>query len=375
MKILNISSVPVTYSGGTERVIFELSKEFSKKHKVTILQTNLYEERKKIKKYSKIGEINIITCKNDKFLGGFGYSKEFKNVLKKIWKAYDIIHIYGHGRFTSNFSLNFLKNKKPLVYSAHGFFHDKRHQVFKKIYNIYFKKVLKKVQPFCIALTEIEKQQYLKFGIKKEKITIIPGGITCQKLKIKNISKLKKEYFEGKEKDKIMLYVGRIHESKGLKYIIQAIKNLDIKFIIIGKDTGYKKELEKLIKKEQVGKKVKFLGRLNEKELKEMYNLCNFFILFSSWEGFGLTVIEAMSAGKPVIVSDKGALPLIVENGKTGFIVKYPNIKELNTKIKFFIKNTSLIKSMGKNAEKFSKQFNWKNITKKHLDIYNKLTK
>ena len=375
MKILNICSVPVTFPGGSEKVILEISKKLSKKNQVTILQTNLYEKGKKFAKHSKIGKIKIITCKNDFFLGGYGYSKEFKQVLKKIWKDYDIIHVTGHGRFTTNFSLNFLKNKKPLLFSAHGFFHDKKYKKFKDLHDIIFKELIKRSSPHCIALTEIEKEKFKSFGVPEKNISILPGGIELKKVKKFNMAKLRTKYVGKNKKDKIMLYVGRVHESKGNQYVIKAIKNLNVQFLIAGKDAGHAQYLQNLIEKEKVGEKVKILGAVSDKELEELYALTDFFVLFSAWEGFGLVIIEAMNAEKPVLVSDRGSLPLLVKNKQTGFIVKYKDVKELSKKIKFLSENDQIRKKMGKNAKQFSKKFSWENLAKEHLKIYNNLKK
>ena len=168
MKILNICSVPVTYQGGSERVILELSKRMAKENNVTILQTSLYEDDIFIGQ-TKIDGIEIITCKNDRYLGGYGYSKEFKKTLKRIYKDFDIIHIYGYGRFTSNFSMKFLHKRKPFLFSSHGFFHDKKHSIFKKIHNILFSRLMKKAD-CCCALSEVEKEQYISFGVNENKI-------------------------------------------------------------------------------------------------------------------------------------------------------------------------------------------------------------
>ena len=370
MKILKICSVPVTFPGGSEKVILELSKKMSKKNQVTILQTNLYEEGKKIKKTSKIGRIKVITCKNDFFLGGYGYSKEFKRILKRIWEEYDIIHIYGHGRFTTNFSLNFLKNKKPILFSPHGFFHDKKHKKFKKLHDVIFRGLLKKAKPHCIALTEIEKRRFMDFGVPEKNISILPGGIELKKVKKFNLSQLRTKYLKKNKGKKIMLYVGRVHESKGNQYVIKAIKDLDIHFLIAGKDAGYSDFLKELAKKEGIANKVTLLGMVSDSELEELYALTDFFILFSSWEGFGLVVIEAMNAEKPVIVSDRGSLPLLVKDNQTGFIVKYEDVGELTKKIKLLSEDDKFRKEMGKNAKQFSKKFSWEQLTQDHLKIY-----
>ena len=85
MKILHVSSARVDYPGGTEKVILEISTRQALNHEVTILQTNLYEENKKFEPVENRGDIKVITCQNDFFLGGFGYSSDFKKKLRKIF--------------------------------------------------------------------------------------------------------------------------------------------------------------------------------------------------------------------------------------------------------------------------------------------------
>lgn len=369
MKILQISSVPVTYSGGTEKVVLELSKELSKKYEVTILQTNLYENNKKFKKNSKIGNIKIITCKNDKFMGGFGYSKEFKETLKKIWQEYDVIHIHGHGRFTSSYALNLIRKKKPIIYTAHGFFHSPKSGKIKKIYNLFFKLLVNKAK-FLIALTDLEKKEYLKLGAKKNKIKVIPNWIDLNKF-----SKGKKIKFPFENKFPVLLYVGRIHESKGLQYVIRAIKELNINLFIVGKDNGYKKELEKIINNLGLNKKVKFGGEINQQSLINHYQSADFFILFSEWEGFGIVVLEAMASELPVIVSDRGALPILIDQRKNGLIAKFKDVKDLKDKINLLLNDKKLTAKIKINEKQFVKQFDLKKIIKQYEKLYEEAIK
>ena len=77
MKILQISSVPVTYSGGTEKVVWEISKRLAKRNKITVLQTTLYDPEKKAGRTYK-EKVEIVTFKNELFLGGYGFSPYFK---------------------------------------------------------------------------------------------------------------------------------------------------------------------------------------------------------------------------------------------------------------------------------------------------------
>ncbi len=362
MKILQISSAKVTYPGGTEKVVLELSEELSKKHEVTILQTNLYEENSKFEKMSKIGKVKIITCKNDYFLGGFGYSKEFKEVLKNIWKKYDIIHVHGHGRFTTDFAVRFIKKRKPMVYTAHGFFHSSKSRKIKEFYNFLFKRILNKISYFT-ALTELEKKQYLKLGAREDKIKIIPNWIHLNKFKVKKNKKHSKD-------KKILLYVGGIRESKGLQYVCKAIKDLDVRFLIVGRDVGYKEDLQKQIKELGILEKVKFLGTLSDKNLLKVFSLADAFILFSEWEGFGITILEAMATQTPIIGSDMGAIPYLIKDGKTGLITKFKDVGKLTVNIQKILSNEELRRLIIQNSSQFVKNFNYKEIIKNYEELY-----
>lgn len=370
MKILHITSVPISYYGGMERVIWNLSKRMAKKHKVTILQTNLYLPNIKEGVEIKDG-VKIITCKNKYFLGGYGYSSSFKKTLKKIWREYDLIHIHATGRFTSDFSLKFIKNKKPIIFTSYGFYHSKQYMFFKKIHNL-LKKGLLKYADLCIALTDSEIREYEKRGVKKDKIKVVPIGIEERIFKIKNLKKLKKEYSPEKT---MLLYVGRTHESKGLKHILYAIKDLNILFFIVGFQTEYKTELEKIISELNIKNKVVFIKEPGDKEIESLYSATDIFILFSEWESFGLAAVEAMACGKPVIVSNRGSLPHIVKNEENGLVVEYPNIKKLKSKIELLINNKKLRESLGRGGKEFSKKYSWGWIIKEYENLYSKVIK
>lgn len=373
MKILHISSVPVEYMGGTEKVIWELAKRQRWNNIVTILQTNLYMPDKKESNILKDG-VRIITCKNDFWLGGFGYSRSFINKFKEIFSEFDIVHIHGHGRFTSTFSLFFLKNKKPIVYSAQGFFHKKN--FIKSLYDRIFGGLIKNAT-ICTALTSLEKKHLEdKFGIPSKKIKIVSGGIDYKLFnnfnKIK-IEKFKKRFNLDNSTEKI-LYVGRIHESKGLQYVLESIKDLKIELVVVGRFTKYQEFLKNRAKELHISNKVKFLGELKDEELPLAYHSANAFVLFSEWEGFGIVAIEAMAAGLPVVVSDNGALPILVANEKNGFVAQWPSIENLKEKILISLGSKNKRKIIAEGL-KTAKNYDWDKINRYLEKIYETATK
>jgi glycosyltransferase involved in cell wall biosynthesis len=215
---------------------------------------------------------------------------------------------------------------------------------------------------FVTSLSNAEEDYYKKIKMPSKKIVKIPAGVDLEKfrtIKKQDVKNFQKKYGLN---ERFMLSVGRIHESKGFQYLIEAMRNIDMNLVIVGNDGGFKEELEKLIQTLQLKIKVKILEGLSDEEVIYAYKSCFAFVLFSEWEGFGIVAIEAMAAEKPIIVSDRGALPSIVKNNFTGIVSEFPFVNKLEKNIMRLIKNKKLRNEISKNAKEFSKSFSWDNI-------------
>lgn len=369
MNILQITNSFYPVVGGQEKVVLEISKELVLKgHDVTVLTTD-YMCENKLPVCDNINGIKIIRLKNKYWLYGYGYSPEAIDWLKKNYRKFDIVHCHGYNRHLPEFALKILDKKKPTIFSPHGFVHTKKNNFAKVLHDLTIGKFLRKAN-ICTALTKLDFDEYYKLGVKKENIVEIPNGVDFKefkKPKDKDIHNLKKKY---NLDNKILLYVGRIHESKGLQYVIESIKDLECKLLIVGPDGGYKKVLQEKISKLKMENRVIFAGKVSDKELIISYFASDIFVLFSEWEGFGIVVIEAMATGLPVISSDRGALPFLVKNNFNGEVVKFKDVKELRIAISKLLKNKNKIINLGKNAKSFSRDFSWENIVKRYEIIY-----
>ena len=150
----------------------------------------------------------------------------------------------------------------------------------------------------------------------------------------------KQEYDNEDEKIKL-LFVGRLVKEKNLLFVLEAIKELknenkinlqDFIFNIVG--SGPKEELlREYVIENDLKDLVSFLGWIKHEDLKDVYRENDIFILPSSHEILGLVVLEAMSAGLPILVSDKAGICLQIENNKNGYIFKSGDISDLKNKI------------------------------------------
>ena len=373
MRILQITNSFFPVIGGQEKVVLELAKGLTKRgHDVTVLTTDYLCTEKVIN--DKVLGFNVKRFKNDYWLRGYGYSRGAMNWLKNNYSSFDIVHCHGYNRYLPEFSLKFLKDKKPTVFSPQGFIHTDKNLFLKKIHDLTIGKFIQ-YATFVTALTKEEVSQYAKLRVSRDKINEVPGGVDLEKFSKKDKNKLKLFRKKYSLQEDFILSVGRLHKSKGFQYIIKAIKNTGTNLAIIGKDAGFKKELENIIKDQKLEKKVKILEGLTDEELINAYHSCLTFVLFSEWEGFGIVIIEAMAAGKPVIVSDRGALPFIVTDRKNGLIATFPSVEELTKKIKELKTDNKLRLRLSKESKSFSSRFSWDMVVKKTEKIYERALK
>ena len=157
-----------------------------------------------------------------------------------------------------------------------------------------------------------------------------------------------------------ILFVGTVQKRKGIIYLVESLnylRNKDYHLNIAGDltfDTDYVKMLNKYIKENQLSEFVSFLGPLSEKELHKQYLKADFFVLPSLHEGYGMSVVEAMKYGLPVIVTNVSALPYIVKDKINGMLVPPENSGAIAKAIDFMIENPGERQRMSINAAKFS---------------------
>lgn len=148
--------------------------------------------------------------------------------------------------------------------------------------------------------------------------------------------------------------VSRIVGAKGLDLAVEAALKAGFKLKIAGSSAGYPFELNKLVKKSQG--KVEFLGQVTDEELVKLYQGAKAFLALSQDEDFGITPVEAMSVGAPVIAFNGGGYKESVLDKKTGLLFNDLSVDGLIKAIKQFENLVIDTKDCLKQAEKFSKE-------------------
>lgn len=166
-----------------------------------------------------------------------------------------------------------------------------------------------------IAISESVKKSIIdNYGIKDNKTVVIYNGVDIERFECYPVS----------DNSSIqIIFVGRLIKEKGVQNILSVLPllpdDIDFHLSIVG-DGPYRYSLERIVEEKHIDHRVSFLGKRDD--IPELLRYADIFIHLPEWEeGFGIAVIEAMAAGKICIVSDKGALPEIIDDGINGFII------------------------------------------------------
>lgn len=171
-------------------------------------------------------------------------------------------------------------------------------------------------------------------GVPGERIRVIHNGVTFDDI----VSATDTGSARGRHRlgdGPLVLYVGRLERSKGVGDLVEAFASAVTSFpalrlvIVGGGKKAYGEELKKLVRSRGLEGAVTFTGRVDRADLCELLAASRALVLPSLMEGFGITLIEAMAAGKPCVATWVGAVPEVVIDGKTGVLVPPADPKRL----------------------------------------------
>jgi glycosyltransferase involved in cell wall biosynthesis len=262
--------------------------------------------------------------------------------------------------------LPFLK-KYPLVTT----FHDvKLHVGEEKLLYLFIFYYARKYSDQIIVHGEKLKEQMIKeYNIPIEKVNAIPIGEH-------EVAPFKKyERKEIKEDENMILFFGRIWEYKGLEYLIKAEPLItkevpDAKIIIAGTGEDFKKYENMMINRDNF---IVHNRYISYKEGAELFQRCSLVALPYIEASQSGVVPTAYGFKKPVIVTDLGSIPEIVDDGVTGFIVPPRDPEALADAIIGLLKDEKLRRQMGENAyKKLKTDLSWDKIAEKTIEVYEK---
>lgn len=372
------------YINGVSTSITMLEKALKKKgHQVFIVTVNP-EQMKYIYEKNKIKIPGIPTGIYDYRLTGIYPIRAIKTIKK--WNL-DVIHShteFGIGTFARIISkqLNI-----PLVHTYHTMYEDYVHYITKGYFDGTSKKIVEYLTKFYCDKTTKELIVPTKkaFDLFKEKykvdknIHIIPTGIEIErfykeKISLQKLNNIKKECGINND-DKVILYVGRLGEEKNVDFLIDnheyfVKQNKKTKLLIVGDGPDFEKYKNK-IEKLGLEKNIILTGKVPYNNIPYYYNCADIFVTASTTETQGLTVIEAMSSGLPIVCINDESFKNTVIHGLNGFLFK--NKKDYKKYMDNLLNDDKLRKKISNQARISTNQYSSKYYAERVLDVY-KLT-
>lgn len=297
-----------------------------------------------------------------------GAAREIKKLLIK--QNIDILHCHDYkSNLIGLFAVRGLNIK--VISTVHGYLSVGIKMRLYEILDRYILRYFDKVIAVSDALAH-----FLKGKVRKNALLVIPNGINVKEFKRETDILKKKKEIGFDEKDLVVGTIGRISPEKGHIYLLKAAKEIcrnrgNVKFIIVG-DGPAKMKLERWVFKNNLADRIIFTGSIEK--IKEVLSVFDVFVLPSRKEAFGLSLLEAMACSKPVIATDVGGIPSIIENDKLGVLIKPRNIGLMSDAILKLLGDENQRLNMGANAQNYvNKKYSIDSMVKAYEKLYRDL--
>ena len=385
MKILHVAHFfyPCLSAGGVVNASYQIARMQARDNSVKVISSDACKERLKFEESRY--DVDIDGIKVDYFKN---ISNRFKLAtmldtpigaifrIKNQIRDFDVVHVHEHRQTLSIIACYFARRYGiPYVVQAHGsvlpfFQKEGLKNIFDKVFGFKILHGASKV----FALTEVEKEQYLKMGVEEDRIEIVPLGINIEEYSDLPKEGIFREKFNISKDDKLIIFIGRVHEIKGLDLLIDAFKELadsedDVKLAIVGPDDGYMDALNLRIAECDLSDKVIVTGPLYKSEKQEALVDCDLFVMPSKYESFTTSGLEAMACGKPLVLTKNnhihdwvdGSVGLACDDDKM-------SLKDAMAEVLF---DEELSKKFGMNGRRLiQEKYNWDMINEQILNIY-----
>ena len=281
---------------------------------------------------------------------------------------FDILH--AHGYKADVYGYRAAKEAgTPTIATAHNW---PGKTIKLRCYAAFDRRILRRFDHVCAVSNQV-KEQLERSGVPAGRITLISNGIPLDQFS-GGLPRLRSEL--GLQANRIVGFVGRLAEEKGLLHLFAAIPEIvtaapDVVFVLVG-DGPLRATLEALVRQLHLERNVVFLGQ--RRDLADIYASLDIFVLPSLGEGLPLAVLEAMAAGKPVIATRTGAIPQVVTDSRNGFLVDPGDAKQLCEAVSALLQRKDLREEFGRDAYTCVKEkYTCEQMAEHYLAVYRRV--
>lgn len=300
----------------------------------------------------------------------FSLIKSLRKHIKQ--NEIDVIHCHQYTPWVYG-ALAAAFTKTKVLFTEHGRFYPDVSSFKRRLIN----PILLSLTSSCTAISKATSKALCKYEFfPSAKVKVIYNGVTPLKPDLKACDELKKKYCIA-EYDFIFGTVARLDPIKNQTMMIQAfaevLKKIPNALLIIVGDGEEKEKLHSLVDELAINKSVVFTGFVPNPV--NHIQIMDVFLLSSFSEGTSMTLLEAMSLGKPCVVTDAGGNKEIISHSQTGFVVENGNAEEFALEMYRMFENRKLYLEMRANAsDDFKSRFDETIMQANYNEIYKKIT-
>lgn len=351
-------------SGGVENHVENLAIELVKNGHEVFAYTRYNYSGKKNKEYKGVKLIPLpsLATKNLDAI-----SHTFLACLDFIFRRKaDVIHFHSIGPASLIWLIKLFRPRTKIVFTFHSqCYYNTKWGKLAKFYLMLGEKIGCRLADKVIVVSKNLKK-YVENKYKKE-VEYIPNGVKF--MEKRDAQQIKEKW--NLEKDSYILSVSRIVKNKGLEFLVEAYQRIktDKKLVIVGEGNF----LNKLKELAEDNPNIIFTGLQSGSVLEELFSNASLFVQASEAEGLSISLLEAMSAQLPLLVSDIEAnTDVVLDNA---LIFENKNVEDLKNKLELFLnqgESLDLDKKIEKNYNKLISDYNWAKIVRDVINMYNK---
>ena len=360
--------------GGAQKYVFDLAKNLQNEFNISVAVGEQGEKGELINKLKQKNIKYYIIPHLKRAISPINDLLSLIEIIKLIKKIKpDIIHL-NSSKISILGSIASIFSKSKIIYTAHGWVFNEPMPKWKKLFYKYSEKFTALFKNKIICVSEFDRQIAIKEKIcSPKKLITIHNGI--KQINFLSKQEARQKLFKNNQDSKLIIgTIANLYKTKGLEYLIQSIKILTSNFqfpiitIIIGEGKE-RKNLQNLINQLNLKNSIFLFGKINN--ASELLKAFDIYICSSIKEGLSYTLIEAMQAELPIVATNVGGNSELIENNKTGILIKPQNQQELTNAINYLIKNKALSNQLGVNAEqKAMNEFSLESMISKTKKIY-----
>jgi glycosyltransferase involved in cell wall biosynthesis len=307
--------------------------------------------------------------------GNLAVGRRIRLLVRQSPDGFDVIHCHG--------ALSAIRAKRassvPVVYTEHDatpwMSHYRRsweRWIRKAIYRTVNVAAFRRVDSIVTNFELLAQELTERWGIPREHVISIQNAID-----IDGLTDVRSGLLSVSEELGIgnyCLFVGSLELRKAPDILLRALSDAPGIFCVLVGDGPARHRLEQLAQKLGVAERLRFAGRLRPTELGRYYAGADLLVLPSFSEASPLVILEAMACGTPAVASRVGGIPAVVEDWKTGFLVKPGDVGQLTMVLRFLTEDRPRLQRMGEEAQERIQNSLWPKVLEHYISLYQDLS-